>query len=64
MIIPVPDCQETRFDTRGDCHGNDAQYVTLSPGVVQDTPAGHVVTLCGSHARMAGAHGEIRKAER
>ena len=57
-----PQCQETRFDDRGDCDGNDAQYRTVKQGVL-GLPKGADVTMCGSHARMAGAHHEVTRKE-
>lgn len=47
---------------RGD--GQEAQYVTLEPGAIPDTPKGNTVILCGSHARQAGGRGEVQRVAR
>lgn len=54
-----PECEETHFDTRGDCCGTFYTYPQVENryGKV----AGSSVVLCGQHGRMARRRGDVGK---
>lgn len=57
--VHEPDCNDTRYDDRGDCNGNVRQY-EVTAYILGARPEERV-QMCGSHGRQAVRKGEAKR---